>query len=306
MRRQVIGSAAIAALLLTGCSGGEEQKKDDTAAEQSQKAKATSLEDVKVSGDVDKKPKIEFDTPFAVKKSETKVYSEGDGAVIKDGDQVTANVTTLEGTDRDKVQSTYDQGKPYGFPMDDNQVQKELVDALVGAKVGSRVGLAIPTENGATVLHIVDVLKSEKLKTRAEGKELPQKKDLPQVSRDKDGKPSITEPKGKPPKELVVEPVIEGDGKKVEKDQEVTVQYSGWLWDDASKTFDSSWEKGQPTTFGLDGVIKGWTEGLEGQKVGSQVLLVTPPDKAYGEQGMPPNIGPNKTLVFVVDILAAN
>lgn len=306
VRRQVIGSAAIAAFLLTGCSKGDDQTAESTATEQAQEAKTTSLDGVKVSGKQDEKPKVEFEAPFAVEKAESKVYTEGDGDVIKDGEQVTAHMTTVDGSDPKNQQTTYDQGKPSGFPMDEEQVAKELVDALVGQKVGSRVVLATPGENGPSILYVIDVVKTEELKTRAEGKELPQKKDLPQVSRDKNGKPSISKPEGDPPKKLIVEPTIEGDGPKVSKDQEVTVQYSGWLWDDSSKTFDSSWDRGQPATFPLDGVIKGWTEGLEGQKVGSQVLLIAPPDMAYGEAGSPPNIGPNKTLVFVVDILAAN
>ncbi|WP_070572758.1 MULTISPECIES: FKBP-type peptidyl-prolyl cis-trans isomerase [unclassified Brevibacterium] len=306
MRRQVIGTAAIAALLLTGCSNGDDQKADDTATQQVQDAKTTSLDKVEVNGEDGKKPKVEFEAPFAVAKAESKVYSEGDGDVIKDGDQVTAHMTTIDGSDPKNLQSTYDQGKPSGFPMDNDQVAKELVDALVGQKVGARVGLATPGENGPSVLYVIDIVETGKLKTRAEGKELPQKKDLPQVSRDDKGKPSISKPKGDPPKKLIVEPTIEGDGPKVSKDQEVTVQYSGWTWDDPSKTFDSSWDRGQPATFPLDGVIKGWTEGLAGQKVGSQVLLIAPPDMAYGEAGSPPNIGPNKTLVFVVDILDAN
>ncbi len=86
--------------------------------------------------------------------------------------------------------------------------------------------------------------------------------------------------------------------------QNVTFHYSGWLWD--GTPFDSSWEKGAAftTSLGTGQVIQGWDQGLVGQPVGSQVLLVIPPALGYGdaEQG---SIPANSTLVFVVDILSA-
>ena len=84
----------------------------------------------------------------------------------------------------------------------------------------------------------------------------------------------------------------------------VTVHYTGVTWSDGS-TFDSSWERGAPTTFPLSGVIAGWSEGLEGQKVGSRVLISIPSEQAYGEQGTPTGDLKNEDLLFVVDILDA-
>ena len=101
---------------------------------------------------------------------------------------------------------------------------------------------------------------------------------------------------------------IEGNGfKSLKEGQKVSVHYTGWLWDDPSKPFDSSWDRGQPFSFtpGNGEVIAGWDEGVKGQKVGSQILLVVPADKGYGDAGSPPNIPGGATLVFVVDILAA-
>ena len=74
------------------------------------------------------------------------------------------------------------------------------------------------------------------------------------------------------------------------------------------KQFDSSWDRGQPASFpiGTDKVLPGWDEGLVGQTVGSQVLLVVPPDKGYGSAGEPnAGISGTDTLVFVIDILDA-
>jgi peptidylprolyl isomerase len=122
------------------------------------------------------------------------------------------------------------------------------------------------------------------------------------VSTDTEAKPEIDVPEGDPPTELVVETVVEGDGPEVAEGDLVVVDYVGVLWDDGTE-FDASWEGDAPSTFpvGTGGVIQGWDEGLVGQKVGSRVLLVVPPDLGYGEQGSG-NIPANATLVFAVDI----
>jgi len=105
--------------------------------------------------------------------------------------------------------------------------------------------------------------------------------------------------------ELVAQPVIQGEGDLVEVGDSVTVHYTGWLWD--GEQFDSSWDRGAPATFRLaDGaLIDGWVQGLAGQAVGSQVLLVVPSDLGYGDAGTG-SIPGGATLVFVVDILAAS
>ena len=84
----------------------------------------------------------------------------------------------------------------------------------------------------------------------------------------------------------------------------MTVQYVGVAWS-AKQQFDSSWDRGEPIMFklGTGQVIPGWDQGVAGMKVGGRRRLVIPPDLAYGAQGSPPAIGPNETLVFVIDLL---
>ncbi|MCB1211036.1 MAG: FKBP-type peptidyl-prolyl cis-trans isomerase [Verrucomicrobiales bacterium] len=81
----------------------------------------------------------------------------------------------------------------------------------------------------------------------------------------------------------------------------VTVHYSGWTTD--GKLFDSSVKRGQPASFPLNGVIKGWTEGVQLMKEGSKFRFFIPPNLAYGTRGAPPDIAPNETLVFEVELL---
>jgi FKBP-type peptidyl-prolyl cis-trans isomerase len=81
----------------------------------------------------------------------------------------------------------------------------------------------------------------------------------------------------------------------------VTVNYRGTLIDGTE--FDSSYKRGQPATFPLNGVIKGWTEAVQLMKVGSKYQLFVPSNLAYGERSVGPDIAPNATLIFEVELL---
>ena len=118
-------------------------------------------------------------------------------------------------------------------------------------------------------------------------------------------KPEVTVPKGKTPKKLVIEDLENGSGATAEPGQNVTVQYVG-VSALNGRQFDASWDRGEPFSFqlGAGSVIPGWDEGVKGMKVGGRRQLVIPPDLAYGPQGSPPTIGPNETLVFVIDLLS--
>ena len=115
--------------------------------------------------------------------------------------------------------------------------------------------------------------------------------------------PKIEIPAGDPPKELVVEDVVAGQGAALGTGMEATVNYVGVSWS-TKKEFDSSYDA-QPITLpiGAGQVIPGWDEGLLGMRVGGRRKLVIPPDMGYGAAGQPPVIKPNETLVFIVDLI---
>lgn len=117
-------------------------------------------------------------------------------------------------------------------------------------------------------------------------------------------KPKVTVPSGPPPKSLEIEDIEEGSGATAKAGDTVSVQYVGVGYE-SGEEFDSSWGR-EPFTFQLGAgmVIPGWDQGVEGMKVGGRRELIIPPELAYGEIGSPPSIGPNETLIFVVDLLA--
>lgn len=117
-------------------------------------------------------------------------------------------------------------------------------------------------------------------------------------------KPKVTVPSGSAPKQLVTDDLTEGSGAAAKAGDQVTVHYVG-VGFDSGEQFDASWDRGEPFSFTLGGgeVITGWDQGVAGMKVGGRRELVIPPGQAYGPRGAPPAIGPNETLVFVVDLL---
>lgn len=100
---------------------------------------------------------------------------------------------------------------------------------------------------------------------------------------------------------LQYEVIRQGTGKRPSTFNKVKVHYHGTLTN--GTVFDSSVQRGQPTTFGVSQVIPGWTEGLQLMPEGSKYRFTIPPNLAYGPRGAPPKIGPNETLIFDVELL---
>ena len=127
---------------------------------------------------------------------------------------------------------------------------------------------------------------------------------LPAVTGNAGEAPTIAAPTGTPPTTLQTQDIIAGTGTEVLATSTLTVHYTLMTWS-AGTIVESSWSSGQPATFPLANVIAGWQQGLPGAKVGGRRLLVIPADLGYGPNGSGP-IGPNETLIFVVDIIAVS
>ena len=318
-------SVALAATLLAGCSSGSDA--DTSPSPSSTEASTTTevnpedvaaLEAVTVEGATDATPTLTFDQPFAVTAPAAVVESEGDGDVIGDTDLVKIDYVAVDGDDGTVLGSTWDDGGANVIGMSDAGIVPALVDALIGQKVGTRIVFGVPGTEAveatdtteavaATAATVMAIVATEIVPSRAVGEAVEPADGLPLVTLDETGQPSIEVPEGtEEPTELVTQTLITGAGAEVESGQTVTFQYSGWLFD--GTLFDSSWVNGAPfeTQIGTGSVIAGWDQGIVGQTVGSQVLLVIPSDLAYGESGSGDTIPPNSTLIFVVDILAAS
>jgi FKBP-type peptidyl-prolyl cis-trans isomerase len=281
---------------------------------------------IAVTGAFGKKPHVAIPDKLApLATLQSRAVTVGKGTKVADGDlafvSIDGYVWSGKGSSRGlDALSTFKVGKPVQIPITDG-VMPGLKKGLVGKTVGSRVLLQVPPKDGLgqagaqvgvkdtdTLVLVVDIIGSYGKNAMASGTE--QKLDdpkLPKVTPGEVGKaPSdLKMPKGDPPNKLVTKTLIQGTGAPLAKGQTVVAQYMGQLWRNG-KVFDSSWKNGQlfPFELGGQGAIKGFTDGLTGQKVGSRVLLVIPPKDGYGKQGNG-EIKGTDTMVFVVDIVGA-
>jgi peptidylprolyl isomerase len=317
-----IAAATVSALVLAGCSSAgpdaSASPSPTTAAEIAQaklQAEAdAALAKVKWEEDANGVPTVTYDMPFKVGVTSARVVADGDGAEITADQIASLNYVVTNGTDGTVQYSTYEEGrKPEGVTLTEGQIDPVLIKALVGSHVGvdflyATPGSDDPAAPSPSVVMAVTVASAATPLERATGTAVTPPAGLPTVTLDAaTGAPTVVNPTSNPPKDLVVQTLIKGDGKVVAEDDAITIHYTGSLWDGTK--FDSSWDRGAPATFPLSKgqLIDGWVQGLAGQTVGSQVLLVIPPALGYGDKdSQDGKIPGGSTLVFVVDILAAS
>jgi peptidylprolyl isomerase len=317
MRRLAI-SLLLLVLVAAAC-GSDDSSDGADGASGDDVATTSDIESVTVDGELGEAPVVTVPSPFAVDETVSRVIIEGEGEELVEGVTVGFDYLALNGRDGEVFDSSFDTG-PVSGVLDEEQILPGLVKGLVGQTVGSRVLIALapddafkPTggapdvgiEEDDTILFVVDVLELRNPLERAEGTPVDPVDGLPTVVLDDTGKPTITIPDGDPPTELVSQVLIKGAGATVEAGHTISVHYTGVVWA-TGEQFDSSWDRGAAATFpiGSGSVIDGWDNGLVGQTIGSQVLLIVPPDQGYGSEGnSDAGISGTDTLVFVVDIL---
>ncbi len=275
---------------------------------------------------LDGQPFAEGDLPFTVPTTVTKQVTEGDGEQVTEGQEVEVRYLLVNGTTGEELLSTFPTEESVVMDLTNTQLLAAFSESLPEQSVGGSYLLAMPPAEGFgetgnanlgigaddTVVFYVEVLSASEPLTSAEGEEVEPQDGLPTVEADGTNPADITIGDAEEPSELIVQPLIKGNGPEVEANQNVKVHYTGVKFSDGEQ-FDSSYTNDQPfsTVIGAGSVIPGWDEGLVGQTVGSRVLLVIPPDMAYGEEGdteegQPVNDLAGESLVFVIDILGAN
>lgn len=176
--------------------------------------------------------------------------------------------------------------------VDPNLVMQGLKDAMSGGKM-----LMTDEQAQQTMIQLQAEVRDQEEAKRKQAAETNMKKGEAFLAANK-GKPGVvTLPSG-----LQYKIIKQGTGPKPTLNDVVSCNYRGTLIDGTE--FDSSYKRGEPATFPVRGVIKGWTEALQLMPVGSKFELVLPPDLAYGEHGAGNDIGPNETLVFEVELMS--
>lgn len=202
-------------------------------------------------------------------------------------------------TDKEKLSysmgvATGMQIKRQAVDVDADMFAKGLKDAVAGGKLQM------------TEQQVQDTLKAFQQEMAA--KQAEKTKQLAEKNK-KEGEAFLAENKNKEgvktlPSGLQYKVISTGTGKKPKDSDTISAHYRGTLIDGTE--FDSSAKRGQPATFAVKGVIKGWTEALQLMTEGSKWQLFVPADLAYGERGAGAQIGPNSTLIFEVELLSIN
>lgn len=182
--------------------------------------------------------------------------------------------------------------KKQSVPVDPNILARGIKDALAGGKT------ALTEEQARAVLMEVqtEVRKKQQEEMQAAG-EASKKEGAAFLADNKSKDGVVTLPSG-----LQYKILTQGTGPKPAVSDSVVCNYRGTLLNGTE--FDSSYKRGEPATFPVNGVIKGWTEALQLMPVGSKWQLFIPSDLAYGERSPAPEIGPDSTLIFEVELLS--
>lgn len=306
---------------LAACSAPDSDTEDTVVASCDATPSGAASDSVEVTGDLGAEPTVTFDIPLEADQTQRSVVIEGKGATATTGDTVDVQFTIYSGTTSAAISGTdYTEASQGSLPIDPTTGIPGIVQTLDCSQAGSRIVGVIPpadafgdqgneqlgVQPGETIVVVLDIIAIQPPATppldRVDGEDQPATPGFPAVVLAEDGRPTVTIPADPPPAELLIALLKKGDGAEVASGDDVVVQYQGINWN-TGVIFDESWARGAPATFNTNAVIPGFTAALVGQTVGSQVIVIIPPESGYGAAGSPPDIGGTDTIVFVIDIL---
>ncbi|WP_022870780.1 FKBP-type peptidyl-prolyl cis-trans isomerase [Yaniella halotolerans] len=298
------GILLTAALALPACASDDGEDTEDNAGQVEDPDVEISYEISEDTEEVEIDGELELDQPAAW------VINEGDGEPVEEGDLMQILTANIDMNNQEVQSHDFDLGGSTLQLSDEfASTNPQAYEAMTGAPLGSDIAFYLPADTlgEGTPAYLNIIALEDTVPMHATGEEVDAAElddSLPSVSLDEETQaPSIETPEGTPPEDLVVDVLKQGDGPEVQAESYVTIHYRGVSWSDGEE-FDSSWGEentGAPAQFELQQLISGWQQGLEGQKVGSQVIMSVPPQLAYGEQE--DHELADETLVFVVDIL---
>lgn len=244
---------------------------------------------VEVTGAVGRRPRVQFEAPLEITDTTTETLVVGDGTELVDGEAVMLAFLAVDAATGETIEDSYGD-EPRILLLSEDEAGAIHPD-LVGRTEGSRL---LRLEPGTLTRPDPAVIVYDVLPTRAQGESLEIPEGLPQVTVGDDGAPQVEVPDTPPPTSLVVVPLIRGEGPQVRSGESITVRYVSVTWSDG-EVQESTWGPSTvPSTIPFTGLIPGWQDGLVDATVGSRLMLVIPPEQAFG----------TGTVVFVVDVLA--
>jgi hypothetical protein len=265
-------------------------------------------------------PEATFPTPLIAEQTQVTKLSTEDGDALRAGQVVDIQVTVLNAKDGEVLTaSSYDPAEPVRRAIEPStDVLGEITEC---ATIGSRLAVATSVVSmfgdtdlsefrlkaDDTLVLVVDIQNA--YLGRANGVDQLAQSGMPSISLAPNGRPGFTFPNEAPLTELRIAPLKLGGGAVVEEGDQVVIHYTGVLWD-TKTVFDSSWDRGAPATFPAlsvetdpNGLVPGFAKALIGQRVGSQILVVIPPEFGYPTGQGPATVPDGSTMVFVFDIL---
>lgn len=313
----LITIATVSVFALAGCGASPSDETGAAGIGCVDSGKAS--EAVKVTGKANAEPTVKFESPLTAEATEVSVVTEGKGNAVKTDDIVELGFSVYNANTGEKMNAG-GFGDELGAPITlakDSSVFPALMKGVACATYGSRVAVVAPPADAFgdqgneelkvspkdNIIFVIDV--KNEIPPRANGEDQKPEDGLPTVALAKDGAPTVTIPEADAPTELKSAVLKKGDGATVSEANTVVMHYSGVVWS-TGEVFDQTWGKSGPTPLSLAAVVPGFSQGLVGQTVGSQVMIVIPPELGYGAEGQPAaGIAGTDTIVFVVDILAA-